>query len=233
MLYLESCIEGTQKHILNESMDLAIADPPYNLRFGGTTQTKNKRPRFDVFPNDDLSPANYRRFTISWLREAYRVLKPGRHLYVCIDWRTYPDMVRWLKLVGFTVKNCIVWDKVNMGLGWQYRYQHEWIILATKGKNKVRRVSTRREADVWRIPRISGNKTIHPTEKPLELMTRLIKNSSNEGEHIIDFFSGSGVVYEEALRNKRHCEAFEIDPKWYQVSMDRINLVRHELHLNV
>lgn len=124
MLYFEDCIEGCKKYIPNDSADLVIADPPYNLKFGGTSMTKNKRPRFGTFANDDLSPAAYRKFFYGWIQQAYRILKPGRHFYVCIDWRTYPDMVRWLRINGFTIKNCIVWDKQHMGMGWQYRFQH-------------------------------------------------------------------------------------------------------------
>lgn len=58
MLYFEDCIEGCKKYIPNDSADLVIADPPYNLKFGGTSMTKNKRPRFGTFANDHLSPCS-------------------------------------------------------------------------------------------------------------------------------------------------------------------------------
>ncbi|MFD1774707.1 DNA-methyltransferase [Paenibacillus rhizophilus] len=166
--------------------------------------------------------ADYRKFSLAWLKQAYRILKPCCHLYVCIDWRTYPDMVRWLRLTGFTVKNCIVWDKINMGLGWQYRYQHEFIILSVKGQQKVRRIRTRSQSDIMRIPRIHGNKTVHPTEKPVEMMKLLIENSSEEGEYIVDFFAGSGVVSVAAEEIGRKWDAFEIDQQWVEVTQSRI-----------
>lgn len=65
MLYMNSCVEGAQKVIADETVDLVIADPPYNLKFGGTTQTKNKKPRFQIFPNDKLPFPDYRRFCLS------------------------------------------------------------------------------------------------------------------------------------------------------------------------
>jgi site-specific DNA-methyltransferase (adenine-specific) len=145
MLYNESCIEGSKKHLVDNSVDLLIADPPYNLRFGGTTQTKTK-----------------------------------------------------------IIKNCIVWDKEHIGLGWQYRYLHEFIIFAVKEDKRVRRISTRKQTDIWRIPRIHGNKTIHPTEKPLELLKEMIVNSSEPGELLVDYFAGSGVVEEAAIRLQSH-----------------------------
>lgn len=221
MLHNEDCITGSMK-LRDESIDLIIADPPYNLKFGGTTQTKSKKPRFKVIANDDLSAEEYQRFSLSWLKQAYRILKSGRHIYVCIDWRMYPQMAIWMQHVGFEIKNCIVWDKAHMGMGWQYRFSHELIIFASKGK-KVRQISTRSAKDIWSISRIAGNKTIHPTEKPIELLERMVLNSTIEGELIVDLFSGSGPAGEAVLSNNRRLIAYEIDPHWYEVTKNRIS----------
>ncbi|WP_409340292.1 DNA methyltransferase [Paenibacillus sp. MBLB4367] len=95
--------------------------------------------------------------------------------------------------VGFVIKNCIVWDMVNMGVRWQYWYQHEFTIFAVRGKDRVRKISTRSAPDIWIVPRVNGNnKTIHPTEKPEEIMTRIVQHSSNPGDLVADFFLGSG-----------------------------------------
>ena len=228
MIYNMDCIKGAQQYLSDESCDLIIADPPYNLGFGGTTMTKSKKPRFNIIANDQLSTREYQRFTFGWLREAYRALKTGRHIYVCIDWRMYPYMALWMSKVGFTIKNCIVWDKEHMGMGWQYRYRHEFIILATKGKQKGRRVSTRKAADIWRVPKIQGNKTVHPTEKPVDLFYQMILNSSLENEHVADFFVGSGPAYEVAIKTNRRFTGFEIDEGYYLNVNKRINNLRYQ-----
>ncbi|AIG27326.1 site-specific DNA-methyltransferase [Brevibacillus laterosporus] len=49
-------------------------------------------------------------------------MKPGRHIYVSIDWSMYSLFYLWMQRVGFTIKNWLVWNKVHMGMGWQYRY---------------------------------------------------------------------------------------------------------------
>ncbi|MNW46712.1 Modification methylase DpnIIB [compost metagenome] len=221
MIYNTDCIIGSQKYLADEGTDLIVTDPPYNLGFGGTTQTKTKRPRFSIIANDNLSDQEYKRFSIMWLKEAYRVLKPGRHIYVFIDWRMYSLIFHLMKHVGFQIKNCIVWDKVNMGMGWQYRYRHEFIIFAVKGKSKVRRIGSRAATDILRVPRISGNKTIHPTEKPTDVIKPLVLNSSLEGEHIVDFFCGSGPVKEVADETGRLFTGFEIDPEHYSNAIKR------------
>ncbi|GBG08084.1 putative site-specific DNA-methyltransferase [Paenibacillus agaridevorans] len=112
-----------------------------------------------------------------------------------------------------------------MGLGWQYRYRHEFIIFAVKGERKNRRISTRSQSDIIRIPRIHGNKTEHPTEKPIALMQELIRNSSEEGELVVDLFAGSGVVPAAAEEERRQWTAFEIDQKWYDHTKQRLGLL--------
>lgn len=222
MIYNMDCIDGAKQLIGDDSVDLIVTDPPYNLGFGGTSLTKSKKPRFNIIANDNLTSKEYQRFTFQWLRQAYRVLKPGRHIYVCIDWRMYPLMVLWMQRIGFVIKNCVVWDKKHMGMGWQYRFQHELIIFAVKGKGKARRVSTRKATDVWRIPRIPGNKTTHPTEKPIELIVPMILNSSQPGELVVDFFLGSGPVAEAAVTNERKFIGFEVEPIYYGMTKERI-----------
>ncbi|MGG1669974.1 DNA-methyltransferase [Paenibacillus sp. NRS-1783] len=242
MIYNMSCIEGSQQHLEDESVDLMVTDPPYKLGYGGTGFRKVKKEGFGTFANDELSDDDYRQFTADWLREAYRVLKPGRHIYVCIDWRQYPLLFWLMQHIGFTIKNCIVWDKVHMGMGWQYRYRHEFVIFAVKdvvkrrraprqpglpaktGSSplKNRRVSSRSITDIWKVTKVPANKMVHPTEKPVELITPMILQSSQEGELVVDFFVGSGPVYEAAISNGRLFKGFELSPYHCQSAMNRI-----------
>jgi hypothetical protein len=59
MIYNMDCIEGTKQYIKDESVDLIVTDPPYNLGFGGTSQTKSKKLRCSIIANDKLSDRNY------------------------------------------------------------------------------------------------------------------------------------------------------------------------------
>lgn len=219
------CITGSEQFLEDDSVDLIVTDPPFNLGFGGTTQTRTKKPRFHIIENDKLSFRDYQRFSLQWLRQAYRILKPKHHIYVCIDWRMYPFLFRWMQRVGFHIKNLVVWDKVNFGMGWQYRFQHELVIFAVKGAHKVRRVSTRNTPDIWKIKRIPGNQTCHPTEKPTELFEMMIQNSSQSGELVVDFFTGIGASMEAAFNLNRDFYGFEIDTGYYNDIMERYNRI--------
>ncbi|MBA9086479.1 DNA modification methylase [Fontibacillus solani] len=69
MIYNTDCIIGSQKYLADEGTDLIVTDPPYNLGFGGTTQTKTKRPRFSIIANDNLSDQEYKKFgsSLYWM----------------------------------------------------------------------------------------------------------------------------------------------------------------------
>lgn len=110
-------------------------------------------------------------------------------------------------------------------MGWQYRFQHEFVIFAVKGAHKVRRVSTRNTSDIWKIKRIPGNQTCHPTEKPTELFEMMIQNSSQPGELVVDFFTGIGASMEAAFNLKRDFYGFEIDTGYYNNIMERYNRI--------
>lgn len=233
MIYNMDCRQGSAKHLQDNSIDLMITDPPYNLAYGGTVK-RDAKPGFGVFANDNLTDKEFRRFTAEWLREAYRVLKPGRHIYVFIDWRSYPLLFWLMQHTGFIIKNCIVWDKVHMGLGWQYRFQHELIIFAAKepfkrrrankgmDESKIRRIASRSMTDVWSFPKLPANRMLHPTEKPLEIMLPMIRQSSLPGETIADFFVGRGPVAKAAFMEGRKFVGFEINEHHYLNATARI-----------
>ncbi|WP_339063540.1 site-specific DNA-methyltransferase [Tepidibacillus marianensis] len=215
-VYNMSCIQGAKEKISDDSVDLMICDPPYNLGYGGTTSKITKKARFGLFANDKLDDRDYRRFSFEWLHEAYRILKPGSHIYVFIDWRMYPLLNIWMKQVGFQIKNVIVWDKTYCSMGNFYRYQYELIIFAWKGKKAKRLVMKKRNvSDVWPIKKVPPQRMKHPTQKPEELMEKIIYHSSQEGDLLVDFFAGSGVVGRVAKKMERNYIGFEIDMKYF------------------
>jgi len=77
------------------------------------------------------------------------------------------------------------------------------------------------EADVWEIKRVASNKMIHPTQKPLELIGRAIRNSSKREDIVLDLFGGSGATLISAEKEGRRCYMCEIDPIYIQMIIDR------------
>lgn len=214
-IYNEDCIEG-MKRIPSDSINAIITDPPYCI---GTTSNGKKGSYND---NNLIKP-----FFEILFKEWVRVCKEGAELYINTDWRTYPFLYPILQKY-FQVKNLIVWDYEWIKAGSHYRFSHEFIIYAVKGE--VKRRFSASERDVWRIRPINFTSPdkLHNAQKPLELIDKMIRNSSVEGDVILDCFSGSGTTAVACINNKRHYICFEIDESYFQISLDRIRNVLSE-----
>lgn len=213
--YIEcgDCLE-LMKEIPDKSIDLVVTDPPYCV---GTTSNGKKGTWFD---NNLIRP-----FFQQYFQELYRLCKDGSAIYINTDWRTYPFLYPIIQQY-FNIRNLIVWDYEWMKAGSHYRFSHEFIIYATKGDCK--RKFSASERDVWRIKPInftSKNK-LHNAQKPLELIKKMIENSSQEGDIVLDTFLGSGTTAVACVNTNRHYIGFELDPQYYDIACKRIDEAR-------
>ena len=116
----------------------------------------------------------------------------------------------------FAVKNVIVWDKVNLGMGHYFRRRHETIVFATKGH---RRLSRRDLPDVWAIKRI--HRALYPTQKPVALFTKMLSGSAEPGMTVCDPFVGSGSSAVAALLAGCTVAASDVDPRAVDIAHRR------------
>lgn len=164
------------------SVDLIVTDPAYeslekHRAVGTTTRLTNEW--FPIFRNDRYDEL---------FAAMYRALARNSHCYVMCDEETLDVIKPVGRAAGFTYWKAIVWDKEAMGMGYHYRNQHEFIAFFEKGK---RRLSDLGVPSVLRHKRVRGG---YPTEKPVELLQVLVKQSSAPGELVIDPFTGSGAT---------------------------------------
>lgn len=208
-IYNEDCLEGMKK-IPAGSVDLIATDPPYCV---GASSNGIKSSFADL---NMIRP-----FWEQCFGEMRRVLKVGGHVYCCTDWRTYPFLYP-IMIKFFNVRNLIVWDYEWIKAGNYYRSRHELIIFATAGKGDL--TIPRTEADIWQIRCVNYTaERRHPSEKPIELMERMIQNSSREGELVLDPFLGSGTTGVACMRLKRAFIGFELDEQYYQTALKRLS----------
>lgn len=218
------CLEGL-KNIPDGSVDLVVTDPPYFLSMGHAGSKKNA-----FAANSDMVNSNRtfqdlaiaKPFYQQLFREFRRVLKPDGHFYFFTDWRGYafyfPIMCEELP-----VRNLIVWDKMS-GPGSYYAFAHELIIFGTAAAKLKNRGGT----NVWRIKGFtSGAKStdgekVHPTQKPLELIEKIIQDSTDEGATVLDTFMGSGTTAVACLRTGRNYLGFELNERYFEIAQDRI-----------
>lgn len=201
------CGDSTQKEAVMRLMNkqdasVLFTDPPYNMSFNGRSGN------FDIIKNDNLNEKEFKIFIDKFLNIVQEVIKPNAY-YICCNWFFYG--VLQLKLQP---KACIVWAKNTFGLGKGYRHQHEFILFDGFIKDEIRN-----ETDLWQIDR--DVKYEHPTQKPVDLSVRAIKNSSKEKDIILDLFGGSGSTLIAAEQVNRKCYMMELDPKYCDVIVRR------------
>lgn len=208
-IYNEDCLEG-MKRIPDSTIDLVVTDPPYCV---GTTSNGQKGSWLD---NNLIRP-----FFNAYFQELKRVCKEKCELYINTDWRTYPFLYPIMQKY-FNIKNLIVWDYEWIKAGSHYRFSHEFIIYAIQGD--VKRKFSASERDVWRIRPINytSKEKLHNAQKPLELIQKMIVNSSNENDVVLDTFMGSGTTAIACIETKRNYIGFEIDEYYYQIILQRI-----------
>jgi len=206
-------------NIPNKSIDLVVTDPPYNMAYSGRGKTREQH--FEGFDNDDMNPEEHSEWFFRILKELHRVLKDDTAIYIFIDFRNYARIYQLVNAF-FDIKNCIVWNKKVFGMGQCYRFQHEFIIYAHKGKPTLR-LPKKNVPDVWDIGKINTQEYCHPTMKPIAVMALPIKHSSDKGGIVLDPFIGSGTTAMACKELDRNYIGIEIDEEYANFSNKRTN----------
>lgn len=199
--------------------DLVVTDPPYeslekHRAVGTTTRLKHSKAAsndwFRIFPNSRFSEL---------FREIHRVLARNRHFYLFCDAETMFVAKPLAEAEGFKFWKPIVWDKAKIGMGYHYRSRYELILFFEKGK---RRLSDLSVADIVREPRIVNG---YPAEKPVALAELLGRQSTEEGELVVDPFMGSGSTGVAALRLGRRFLGNDIAESAQSLARGRLSQV--------
>lgn len=238
------------KCIEKESIHLIFADPPYNLSGNGLHWEGNKTGGDWHMVNekwDRMSAPEYLRFTYEWINGAHRVLKDNGAIYISCTHHNISEVMIVLKQFNFKINNVITWQKTNAMPNMTRRvYTHstEFVVWAVKGKKwtfnyeELKKINPERQKDgalkqmrdVWQFPLVQGkerirgrnNSAIHPTQKPEELLHRVIIASSNKGDIILDPFLGSGTTTYIAKKLGRNWIGIEKEKKYLQVAEKRM-----------
>ncbi len=240
------CVELLKK-LPDNSVDLIFADPPYNLQLNGELYRPNQTKvdavtdAWDKFDSKEV----YDIFTEQWLKEWHRVLKPTGSIWVIGTYHNIFRVGAIFQNIGFWMLNDIIWVKPNPMpnfKGTRFNNAHETLIWATKSQKssytfhyhsmKVANDDLQMRSDWW-IPICQGDERIkvngvkaHSTQKPAELLMRVILSTSNVGDIILDPFSGSGTTAAVAKRLGRNFIGFERETFYIQVTNERLAKIK-------
>ena len=214
------CGDATKKEDVEILMDgkkadMVFTDPPYNALKSWKKNEAKSETRLnpnDWFKNDNMEWDEYYEF----IRKSINNIKTNSY-YICCDFRIYPMLVYLLKELKYDLKHCVVWAKNIWGLGKRYRFQHEFIIYATKNNPKF--LGNNSQSDVWQIDVDRSKK--HKTPKPVELPLRAINNTINKAGLCVDMFLGSGTTLIACEKTNRKCFGLEIDPRYCDIIVKR------------
>ncbi|MCK6483005.1 MAG: DNA modification methylase [Phycisphaerae bacterium] len=203
-------------------VDLIFTDPPYNVDYYGgqrpTPQRARPKPsrRWRRIYMDDLSQEEYETWLGKALRSAIGYLSDGAAVYVWNGHRQFGPMHRLLTGLGLHISCVVTWAKPNFAIGYgDYNQQTEFCLYSWKADGAAHRwFGPTNETTLWEIHRDCTREYRHPTQKPLALAERAIRNSSRRGELVLDLFLGSGSTLIAAERLNRRCYGIEIDARY-------------------
>ncbi len=216
---------GDSFSLLNEfkfKFDMIFADPPYFLSNGGISLQSGKVVCVDKGEWDKgKTPEEMREWNMQWLGLCREKLKENGSIWISGTYHNIFSVADCLTQLGYRILNVITWQKTNPPVNISCRfftYSTEFVIWARKSKkvahkfnyDVMKRLNDGKQmTDVWRLPAIGRwEKSCgkHPTQKPLALLTRIILACTDEGDWVMDPFSGSGTTGIAAnLCGRRFC----------------------------
>lgn len=253
--YLNQIICGDSLDILprlpENSVDLVFADPPYNLQLKQALWRPNHT-QVDAVSDDWDQFASFKaydKFTETWLKAVKHVMKPSATIWVSGTYHNIFRVGTIMQNLGFWILNTVSWMKYNAMpnfRGTRLKNDIEFIIWAkydadsryTFNHHLMKRFNDYNEGkqlgSVWQINTCVGSERIrdengsklHPTQKPEELLQRIILASSIPDDIVLDPFSGTGTTPAMAKYLRRHYIAIEQEQAYYDASIKRVAKIK-------
>lgn len=249
VIYLESSEQ--MKEIEDESVDLIVTSPPYNIdiKYGNKTEHGKAVASKGVKYEDKKPEEEYRQMLENVFSECIRVLKPTGSIWINIKNRYDGNEIItpfWIQeyFKDLYLKNLIIWN-FDWGGSTNKRFapRYEFVFWYTKSNKDYRfnlesvkipalnyrpdryKSQLKNPSDVWKIPMISGNfieRTGHPAQYPEKLIERIILAGTDRGDLVLDPFMGSGTTAVVAKRFGRHYLGYEVVQDYIDMADKRL-----------
>ena len=240
-LYQANCIEFMDaliKKYPEGKFDMIFADPPYFLSNGGISCHAGKMVKVDKGDWDkSRGPELNHEFNMAWISRCQKLLMPNGTLWVSGTHHVIHSVGFAMQQLGMKILNDITWEKPNPPPNLSCRYfthSTETIIWAAKSEksrhcfnyDEMRQMNRGKQMkSVWTLTSANGDeKTLgkHPTQKPVQLLERIILASTKENDLIFDPFSGSSTTGIAAIRHNRNFVGCELEKEYVDLSVKRI-----------
>jgi len=220
--------EDVARLIGDKKVNLIFTDPPYNVNYyGGNRPNPKVRPKpsrqWQRIYNDNLTQEEYEAWLDKIFENVMFYLAAGAPFYIWNGHGQFGPMYLMLTKRGFHVSCVLTWAKQNFAISYaDYNQQTEFCLYGWKEDNGAHHwYGPTNESTLWEVKRDSTSTYDHPTQKPVALAHRAIKNSSKRGDIVLDMFLGSGTTLISAEGLNRTCFGMEIDPYYCDVIVRR------------
>lgn len=226
-LYLGDC-RDVLAMIPDQSVDMIWTDPPYghSNHDGDLNARLNEHRGIEGAPiaNDDAN--GMRDVVDAMLTQAVRVLRQDCCCCCCCSGGggprpTFAWVANRMDTGGMRFFHSVIWDKINPGLGWRYRRQHEMVMVAHREGGKLAW-----NDDIPATPNVlrlsKPKEDSHPNIKPVGLVAQFVKQHAPTNGVVLDPFMGSGTTGVACMKLGRSFIGIELDPKYFDIACRRI-----------
>lgn len=205
------CLE-VMKELEAGSIDLIVTDPPYGMSL--TPQRVTGKFKGTTILNDT---------SLAWasgfFKQCFSLLKKDTAMFVFCNHFCISEFIQAAREAAFEVKNLLVWDKGQFGMGGNWRPKHELILVLTKGRFVTHSNSL---STLLNFKKVHHSKAVHPTEKPTDLLKHLIEQPDYDPQVVLDPFMGSGTTGVACKALNRSFIGIELDPTYFNLAKQRI-----------
>lgn len=245
MLIKGNCIEA-MKSLKDNSVDLIVTDPPYNLgnfmRNRGTNLKKMRENFFGDAGWDDLEYNEWVENMNAFFEESTRILKKGGSMIVFMSLIKVETLIKLAEKNKLYYKTTGIWHKTNpMPRNMNLHFINSvegWVYFVNKARTGTFNNDSKAIHDFIETPLTPGNEKKyggHPTQKPESVIKHFIEILSNPGEVVMDPFMGSGTTGVVAKRHGRSFIGVELQEDYFDVALKRVSDIEtgHKFDLKI
>jgi DNA modification methylase len=218
-----------------EKAAAVFTDPPYNVKIDGHVSGNGTiTHREFAMASGEMTEEEFAKFLTLSMQWMCTHTAPGAIIFTCMDWRHMGEMLAAGRASECELLNLCVWAKSNGGMGSLYRSRHELVFVFKNGReahlNNVQLGRFgRNRTNVWNYPGFNGfarkgshnAPALHPTIKPIALVSDAILDSTKRNDIVLDPYIGSGTTILAAERTGRRCFGIEIDGRYVDTAIQR------------
>ncbi len=188
-IFFEDCIDGMESRIDDGSIDLAFADPPFNIKFNSATYTYGVTVNEGIFYKDDMNPDEYVAWCGKWIEVVHRKLRENGIFILMISWNRVADLVKVAESIGFNQINHLIWNyEFAVYTSKKYATAHYHFPIFVKGDPEGRK---------WTFN--MGRNAIEKYKTDVEKKLKIIEKKEERNERIRDI---AGII-DDIMVNKR------------------------------